>query len=129
MSPLNYSGVYKIEHSGSDMRRITSCAGKEEIHNWPLGRDMYEYRVNVECHGPCKYISYFFIWECTLPPILVDNFIAFMICCLYVVLVMTMKKLLARSTLKNNKLINSNIKFVRLRDRNWAVSNRQIGLR
>jgi len=69
MSPLNYSGVYKIEHSGSDMRRITSCAGKEEIHNWPLGRDMYEYRVNVECHGPCKYISYFFIWECTLPPI------------------------------------------------------------
>jgi hypothetical protein len=62
-------------------------------------------------------------------PILVDNFIAFMICCLYVVLVMTMKELLARSTLKNNKLINSNIKFVRLRDRNWAVSNRQIGLR
>ena len=62
-------------------------------------------------------------------PILVDNFIAFMICCLNVILAMTMKELLARSTLKNNKLINSNIKFVRLRDRNWAVSNRQIGLR
>jgi hypothetical protein len=58
MSPLNYSGVYKIEHSGSDMRRITSCAGKEEMHNWPLGRDIYEYRNVYGIHTMITFRDY-----------------------------------------------------------------------